>query len=64
MKLLHNRFHFQEGALERLYRWTQQCCRSTDFFSNIDLLTECLSRLQDRTVLFKYECFFSLIKLN
>ncbi|XP_044732547.1 conserved oligomeric Golgi complex subunit 6 isoform X2 [Chrysoperla carnea] len=44
----------QEGALERLYRWTQQCCRSTDFFSNIDLLTECLSRLQDRTVLFKY----------
>lgn len=43
----------QEGALERLYRWTQSHCRNVD--SDISgLLILAMNKLQDRPVLFKY----------
>lgn len=43
----------QEGALERLYRWTQAHCRNVD--SDISgLLQLAMNKLQDRPVLFKY----------
>lgn len=43
----------QEGALERLYRWTQSHCRNFD--SDISgLLIMAMNKLQDRPVLFKY----------
>lgn len=43
----------QEGALERLYRWTQSHCRNVD--SDISsLLIMAMNKLQDRPVLFKY----------
>lgn len=44
----------QEGALERLYRWTQSYCRYIDNPDMSDLLTRAMARLQDRPVLFKY----------
>lgn len=46
----------QEGALERLYRWTQNHCRSLDVAneSATKLVLEAMRRLQDRPVLFKY----------
>lgn len=44
----------QEGALERLYRWTQNHCRNIDL-NEIGLLMEmAMQKLQDRPVLFKY----------
>lgn len=43
----------QEGALERLYRWTQSHCRNVD--SDISgLLQMSMNKLQDRPVLFQY----------
>lgn len=43
----------QEGALERLYRYTQSHCRTID--SDISgLLQMAMNKLQDRPVLFKY----------
>ncbi|KAB0796642.1 hypothetical protein PPYR_10703 [Photinus pyralis] len=42
----------QEGALERLYHWTQNHCRNVENLT--DLLTQAMCRLQDRPVLFKY----------
>lgn len=46
----------QEGALERLYRWTQQHCRSLDTANaaTTTLVLESMRRLQERPVLFKY----------
>lgn len=43
----------QEGALERLYRWTQNHCRSLENNEIGPLIVEAMSRLQDRPVLFK-----------
>lgn len=44
----------QEGALERLYRWTQNHCRNLENNEIGPLIVEAMSRLQDRPVLFKY----------
>jgi len=44
----------QEGALERLYRWTQNHCRSLENNEIGPLIVEAMSRLQDRPVLFKW----------
>lgn len=46
----------QEGALERLYRWTQSHCRSLDTANEAatKLVLEAMRRLQERPVLFKY----------
>lgn len=43
----------QEGALERLYRWTQSHCRNVDTDISV-LLILAMNKLQDRPVLFKY----------
>lgn len=43
----------KEGALERLYRWTQSYCRYIDNPDMTELLTCAMERLQDRPVLFK-----------
>lgn len=45
---------YQEAALERLYRWTQSHCRNIESAEMSILLTQAMSRLQDRPVLFKY----------
>uniref|UniRef100_D3TMS7 Conserved oligomeric Golgi complex subunit 6 n=1 Tax=Glossina morsitans morsitans TaxID=37546 RepID=D3TMS7_GLOMM len=43
----------QEGALERLYRWTQNHCRSLE--NEIGpLIIKAMGHLQDRPILFKY----------
>ncbi|XP_067631293.1 conserved oligomeric Golgi complex subunit 6 isoform X2 [Eurosta solidaginis] len=44
----------QEGAFERLYRWTQNHCRNLDNNEIGSLVIEAMNRLQDRPVLFKY----------
>ena len=46
----------QEGAFERLYRWTQSQCRSLDTANEAttNLVLEAMRRLQERPVLFKY----------
>lgn len=46
----------QEGALERLYRWTQNHCRNLDSANepSTQLVLEAMRRLQERPVLFKY----------
>lgn len=46
----------QEGALERLYRWTQGQCRNLDSASEeaMKMVLEAIRRLQERPVLFKY----------
>ncbi|BFG06287.1 conserved oligomeric Golgi complex subunit 6 [Drosophila madeirensis] len=44
----------QEGALERLYRWTQNHCRNLENNEIGPLIVEAMRRLQDRPVLFKY----------
>lgn len=45
----------QEGALERLYRWTQNHCRNIDANNEISpLVVMAMNKLQDRPVLFKY----------
>ncbi|KAM7345895.1 conserved oligomeric Golgi complex subunit 6 [Cochliomyia hominivorax] len=44
----------QEGALERLYRWTQNHCRNLDNNEIGPLVIKAMGRLQDRPVLFKY----------
>lgn len=46
----------QEGALERLYRWTQSHCRSLDSASEeaMKMVLEAMRRLEERPVLFKY----------
>ncbi|XP_037929420.1 conserved oligomeric Golgi complex subunit 6-like [Teleopsis dalmanni] len=44
----------QEGALERLYRWTQNHCRSLENNEVGPLVVQAMVRLQDRPVLFKY----------
>uniref|UniRef100_A0A1A9X3N5 Conserved oligomeric Golgi complex subunit 6 n=1 Tax=Glossina brevipalpis TaxID=37001 RepID=A0A1A9X3N5_9MUSC len=44
----------QEGALERLYRWTQNHCRSLENNEIGPLIINAMVRLQDRPVLFKY----------
>ncbi|XP_023022875.2 conserved oligomeric Golgi complex subunit 6 isoform X1 [Leptinotarsa decemlineata] len=45
---------YQEGALERLYRWTQNHCRNVENQDLTELITESMRRLEDRPVLFKY----------
>jgi len=45
---------YQEAALERLYRWTLSHCRNIESGETSILLTQAMSRLQDRPVLFKY----------
>nr|CAG4638356.1 EOG090X03SX [Cyclestheria hislopi] len=45
---------YQEAALERLYRWTQKQCRNVESAEANLLLTQAVSRLQDRPVLLKY----------
>lgn len=44
---------FQETALERLYRWTQNQCRNIDSPDSNVLLTQAVSCLQDRPVLLR-----------
>lgn len=44
----------QEGALERLYRWTQHHCRNVDNPDLTDIVTRAMAKLQERPVLFKY----------
>lgn len=44
----------QEGALERLYRWTQNHCRSIESNDIGPLIVMAMNKLQDRPVLFKY----------
>lgn len=44
----------QEGALERLYRWTQNHCRNLENNEIGQLVCRAMGRLQDRPVLFKY----------
>ncbi|XP_075165581.1 conserved oligomeric Golgi complex subunit 6 [Haematobia irritans] len=44
----------QEGALERLYRWTQNHCRNLENNDIGQLVCKAMGRLQDRPVLFKY----------
>lgn len=44
---------FQETALERLYRWTQNQCRNIDSPDSNMLLTQAISCLQDRPILLK-----------
>lgn len=44
----------QEKALERLYRWTQHHCRNIDNPDFTDLITNAMSRLEDRPILFKF----------
>ena len=46
----------QEGALERLYRWTQTHCRAIDTSNDVSsaLLACAMQHLQDRPVMFKY----------
>ncbi|XP_057652792.1 conserved oligomeric Golgi complex subunit 6 [Diorhabda carinulata] len=45
---------YQESGLERLYRWTQSHCRNVENPELTDLITQAMSRLQDRQVLFRY----------
>ncbi|XP_046652991.1 conserved oligomeric Golgi complex subunit 6-like [Daphnia pulicaria] len=45
---------YQETALERLYRWTQNQCRNVDSPDSNILLTQAISCLQDRPILLKY----------
>ncbi|XP_047114624.1 conserved oligomeric Golgi complex subunit 6 [Schistocerca piceifrons] len=45
---------YQEAALERLYRWAQNNCRSIESPEISLLLMQAMTRLQDRPVLFKY----------
>ncbi|XP_022916394.1 conserved oligomeric Golgi complex subunit 6 [Onthophagus taurus] len=44
----------QEGALERLYRWTQNHCRNVDHPDLKEIIIKAMARLQERPVLFKY----------
>ncbi|XP_050303106.1 conserved oligomeric Golgi complex subunit 6 [Anthonomus grandis grandis] len=44
----------EEGALEVLYRWTQNHCRSIDNPEFNEIIAKAVSRLQNRTVHFKY----------
>ncbi|XP_066140441.1 conserved oligomeric Golgi complex subunit 6 isoform X1 [Euwallacea fornicatus] len=44
----------QEGALEVLYRWTQNHCRNVDNPDFRDIVARSMAKLQDRLVLFKY----------
>lgn len=44
---------FQETALEKLYRWTQNQCRNVDSPDASVLLVQAVSCLQDRPVLLK-----------
>ncbi|XP_018336028.1 conserved oligomeric Golgi complex subunit 6 isoform X2 [Agrilus planipennis] len=43
----------QEGALERLYRWSQNYCRNVDNPEFTELVTRAMGCLQTRPVLFK-----------
>nr|CAH7741535.1 unnamed protein product [Callosobruchus chinensis] len=45
---------YQEGALERLYKWTQSHARNVECSELTDIITQAMARLQDRPVLFKY----------
>ncbi|PNF41222.1 Conserved oligomeric Golgi complex subunit 6 [Cryptotermes secundus] len=45
---------YQEAALERLYRWTQSHCRNIESGDTSALLSQAMSRLQGRPILFKY----------
>ncbi|CAG9822334.1 unnamed protein product [Phaedon cochleariae] len=45
---------YQESALEKLYRWTQDHCRNVENSDLTDLITQAMARLQDRPVLFRY----------
>ncbi|KAJ3629513.1 hypothetical protein MTP99_013905 [Tenebrio molitor] len=44
----------QEGALERLYRWTQHHCRNVENPDLTEIITQAMARLQERQLLFKY----------
>lgn len=43
----------QEGALERLYKWTQNHCRNVDNTDLTDIIVQAMARLQEKPVLFK-----------
>lgn len=43
----------QEGALERLYRWTQHYCRNVDNPDLTEIVTQAMAKLQERQMLFK-----------
>ena len=57
---------YQETALERLYRWTQNQCRNVDSPDSNILLTQAISCLQDRPILLKQVewILFNLIKTS
>ncbi|KAI4471260.1 component of oligomeric golgi complex 6 [Holotrichia oblita] len=44
----------QEGALERLYKWTQNHCRNVDNTDLTDIIIQAMARLQERPILFNY----------
>lgn len=44
----------QEGALERIYRWTQSQCRHIENDNSHSLIMKAMCQLQHRPVLFKY----------
>ncbi|GLG95253.1 Conserved oligomeric Golgi complex subunit 6 [Gryllus bimaculatus] len=45
---------YQETALEKLYRWTQSHCRNIELAETSLLLTQAMTYLQNRPILFKY----------
>ncbi|KAJ8944253.1 hypothetical protein NQ318_013664 [Aromia moschata] len=45
---------YQEGALEKLYRWAQNHCRNVDNPDIGPLVAKAMARLQDRPILFQY----------
>uniref|UniRef100_A0A0K8T802 Conserved oligomeric Golgi complex subunit 6 n=1 Tax=Lygus hesperus TaxID=30085 RepID=A0A0K8T802_LYGHE len=45
---------YQEAALERLYRWAQVHCKNIDTPASNQLFSLAMSKLQDRSTLFKY----------
>ncbi|XP_071443578.1 conserved oligomeric Golgi complex subunit 6 [Hetaerina americana] len=54
LEIMEQMTHYQESALERLYRWTQTHCRNIDSAENMSLLPQAMSYIQERPILLKY----------
>lgn len=54
LDIMHRMTLLQEDGLDRLCRWTQAHCRHIENEQLIPLLTKAMSKLQERSVLFKY----------
>ncbi|KAG8224118.1 hypothetical protein J437_LFUL001812 [Ladona fulva] len=54
LEIMEQMTHYQEAALERLYRWTQSHCRNIEVPDNMFLLPRAMFYLQERPILFKY----------